>query len=422
MSAYNKKVQLSDLTDGMFVSELPIPWRDTPFPMQGFYIRSQEDIDELAKFCEEVFIDTVRSTNKTVTKAPTSKRKRTSAEPDLPVTKKTIHVKPIKIRSERYANTLPSSFAKELKKIKRVHAKILKSVKSISEKLGRGDESAVIALRKTSGALVESAISNPDAAIWLTQMESQRNDLFQHSVNATIWAIVFGRHLGLEPEVLEDITLALLLSKIGLLQDPDSEEVEVLPKNSHPHSYIERSIALIEKCHQVRQRVISAVRTHLERHDGSGSPLGMMGSQIPMVGKVAGIADYYEALINPINKDQRALCSHEASQLLFSLRDTKFQGDLVEEFIKAIGIYPTGSVVELNSKEMAIIIESKPNARLHPKILLITDSDKKQLPKPKVIDLTEQKHQQTIKKSLPNTAVDISVSNFNFGGWMRFSA
>jgi len=423
MNAYQKKVFLSDLKNGMFVSELPIPWKETPFPLQGFYVRSQEDIHELSKYCEYVLIDIVRSKNDNAPIPPiTNNINIKPAEKDS-VTKapKETNIKPVKIRSDRYTKTLSSAFSKELKKVKRVHAKIIKSIESISEKLAKGDERALASLSKHSVALVESAISNPDSAIWLTQLESQRSDLFQHSVNATIWAIVFGRHLGLEPEVLQDITLALLLAKIGLLKQPHKDSSENIAKDENPYAFIDRSIALIKDCRQVNPRVINAIKTHLERHDGSGRPSGIPGSRIPLVGKVAGIADYYEALINPLG-DQKALCSYEASRLLFSLRDTKFQGELVEEFIKAIGIYPTGSLVELHSKELGIVVESKPSTRLHPKIIIVTDANREPLSKPKVINMAESKASQRISRSLPNSAISINVSNFHFGGFSPFSA
>lgn len=423
MSAYQKKVFLSELINGMFVCQLPIAWKDTPFPLQGFFVRSQEDIDELSKYCEYVLIDTVRSKSDYPQSSPVTNK--IKVEPAEKICIKKTHcktnIKPVKIRSDRYTKTLPSAFSKELKKVKRVHSKIIKSIETISEQLAKGDERALVSLSKHSVALVESAISNPDSAIWLTQLESQRSDLFQHSVNATIWAIVFGRHLGLEPEVLQDITLALLLAKIGLLKQPHENNSENIAEDENPYAFINRSVALIKDCRQVNPRVINAIKTHLERHDGSGRPSAIPGSRIPLVGKIAGIADYYEALINPLG-DQRALCSYEASQLLYSLRDTKFQGDLVEEFIKAIGIYPTGSVVELDSKELGIVVESKPNMRLHPKLIIITDANREPLSKPKVINMAESKARQKITRSLPSSAISVNVSNFHFGGFSRFSA
>ena len=430
MGAYQSKVFLSELENGMFVCQLPIPWKETPFPLQGFFIRSQGDVDELSKYCEYVLIDTIRSrstisskgshASKTQSNKTNCSKEKIESATNISVTKKhqDTYIRPVKIKSDRYSKTLPSDFSKELKKVKRVHAKILKSIESISEQLAKGDERSISSLNKHSAELVESTINNPNSAIWLTQLESQRSDLFQHSVNATVWAIVFGRHLGLEPVVLQDITLALLLAKIGLLKAPGSEQPL---ENDNPYAFIERSIALIKDCSNVNQRVINTIRTHLERHDGSGSPYGLTGSRIPLVGKIAGIADYYEALINPLG-NKRALCSSEASQLLFSLRNTKFQGDLIEEFIKAIGIYPTGSIVELDSNELGIVVESKPNMRLSPKLLIITDTDHEPLSKPKVINMAENKVRYKISRSLPSSSVCVKVSSFHIGGFSRFSA
>ena len=94
----------------------------------------------------------------------------------------------------------------------------------------------------------------------------------------------------------------------------------------------------------------------------------------------------------------------------------------MEQFIKAIGIYPTGSVVELDTNEVGIIVESKPGSRLSPKLLLITDKHRDQLSKPKVINLEENRYQQKIARTLPSSAVSITVISSGFGGWARFSA
>lgn len=414
MNAYQKQVPIADLIDGMFVCQLPVPWKDTPFPLQGFYVQSQDDKDQLAKYCTYVFIDIVRSRSVNLRRPSVCNQNPEPAEEykkniGTTGTKKVIQAKSIKKNSSRYSNTPIKDLDKEFKKAKSTHAKILIAIKEFSENALENKTKALNILRESSASLVESAINNPDALIWLTRLENQRKDLFNHSINAAIWGLILGRHLGLEQDTLQDLTLALLLSKIGLLEDQTSnQEVE----SPSAYNYINQSLLCLKNSPKINAGVMTTIKTHMERHDGSGGPQAITGDKIPLLGKIAGIADCYEALLNPLDEHQSLSCS-EAITFLFSQRDIKFQSDLVEEFIQAIGIYPTGSVVELNNKEIGVVLESRRNTRLQPKLLVVIDEYGQKIKQPKVLNLAESAACLSIKRSVSNSS--INISNFTFG-------
>ena len=396
MNAYQKQVPIADLIDGMFVCQLPVPWKDTPFPLQGFYVQSQDDKDQLAKYCTYVFIDIVRSRSVNL-RRPSG----CNQNPEPP--------EEYKKNSSRYSNTPIKDLDKEFKKAKSTHAKILIAIKEFSENALENKTKAFNILRESSASLVESAINNPDALIWLTRLENQRKDLFNHSINAAIWGLILGRHLGLEQDTLQDLTLALLLSKIGLLEEQTSnQEVE----SPSAYNYINQSLLCLKNSPKINAGVMTTIKTHMERHDGSGGPQAITGDKIPLLGKIAGIADCYEALLNPLDEHQSLSCS-EAITFLFSQRNIKFQSDLVEEFIQAIGIYPTGSVVELNNKEIGVVLESRRNTRLQPKLLVVIDEYGQKIKQPKVLNLAESAACLSIKRSVSNSSINISY--FTFG-------
>lgn len=411
MNAYQKKVPIADLIEGMFVCQLPIPWKETPFPLQGFYVQSHDDKDQLAKYCTYVFVDIVRSRSVNLrlrldcaqSTEPSEECKKNTGITD---TKNVIQAKAIKKNSSRYSNTLISNFDKEFKKAKSAHEKILIAIKELSEKTLVNKTKTFNLLQENSNALVESAINNPDALIWLTRLENQRRDLFNHSVNAAIWGLVFGRHLGLEQDTLQDLALALLLAKIGLLEN-QTDKQEIAPPSSY--DYINQSLLCLKNSPKINAGVFTTIKTHMERHDGSGGPQGTTGDKIPLLGKIAGIADYYEALINPLDGFQPLSCS-EAITFLFSQRNIKFQSDLVEEFIQSIGIYPTGSVVELNNKEVGVVLESRRDTRLQPKLLVVIDEYGQRIKQPKVLNLADNTACLSIKRSVPNSSINISYS------------
>jgi HD domain len=118
------------------------------------------------------------------------------------------------------------------------------------------------------------------------------------------------------------------------------------------------------------------LKTHHERYDGSGYPCGLSRNQIPLFGRIAGIVDSYDAMTSE-RPYRAAISAHEALQEIYRQRDILYQRDIVEQFMQCLSVYPIGSLVELNSGEVAIVMALNPARRLRPRIMLLTTPDKK---------------------------------------------
>lgn len=417
MNAYQQKIEIGDLVEGMFVCQLPVPWKETPFPLQGFYVHSNDDKTQLEKYCSYVFVDLIRSrtrNSKLTTDLLKNKKNNLSIEQnetpaystgDVGLNIKRINAKPIIKNYTRYADTPILELGKTYKYAGKIHSKIVSALQEFSSGEAKQREKIFTFLKENSALLVESAINNPDALIWLTRLQSQKIDLFSHSINAAIWGLVLGRHLGLARDVLHDLTLALLLAKTGLIHQKDNTGTQT------SFDYIFQSIANLSEAKTITPGVITTIKTHMERYNGSGGPRGLTGDKIPYLGKIAGIADSYESLLKPLDDHPPLTCS-EAIAFLFSQRDITFQADLVEEFIQAIGIYPTGSLVELNNNEIGVVLESPRNARLFPKLLMVVDKNGQKIKHPKAVNLSESTTALSIKRSIPNSTININYSSF----------
>jgi len=133
---------------------------------------------------------------------------------------------------------------------------------------------------------------------------------------------------------------------------------------------------------------VAVVKTHCERVDGSGFPQQLKGDKIPLLGKIAGIVSFYDFTTNPRGQAY-PLSPSKAVAKLYERRGTEFQEELVVEFIRAIGLYPTGTLVELNTGEVGVVIEQNFERRLKPKVMLVLNSMKQPLDKPVLFDLAE---------------------------------
>jgi hypothetical protein len=121
--------------------------------------------------------------------------------------------------------------------------------------------------------------------------------------------------------------------------------------------------------------------------------MGLQGDKIPLLGKIAGIVTFYDNVTNPRGA-RNPIAPSKAVSRLYELRNIHFQEELVVEFIRAIGLYPTGTLVELSTGEVGVVVEQNFERRLKPKVMLVLDARKSFLDKPVVLDLAEDERRK----------------------------
>lgn len=389
MAVKVEKVATSDLQVGMFVSQLDRPWIETPFPLQGFPIRSQNDIEKLRVWCKFVYIDVRRSVI-----SPALPPHAVSNRPPRPTT--TMAQAPVrgnlgKFTPMRYSISQP--LKREVATAAPYHREISRAMLHL---IGQVRESKALSFpvaRKAAAVVVQSVVRNPDAMVWLARLKDKDSYSYSHSVRASILAAVFGRHIGLPEEVLHNLATGALLMDIGMARLP--REVLIRPEASlsreqqaELRQHVSHSLDILEHCNGINDQILGLVQYHHERHDGSGYPHGLAGTRIPLLARVAGIVDTYDAITSP-RPYADPVTSTEAVSMLYDQRDKTFQSALVEQFIQAVGVYPTGTLVELSNKEVGVVIAQNPTRRLRPQVMVVLDQDRRQLSMPRVVNLLE---------------------------------
>jgi HD-GYP domain-containing protein (c-di-GMP phosphodiesterase class II) len=147
--------------------------------------------------------------------------------------------------------------------------------------------------------------------------------------------------------------------------------------------------SLVAQTEDVDREVLGIIENHHERLDGSGYPRGTQGASIPLLARIAGLVDTYDAMISP-RPYAHARTSHEACLELLDCSGHQFQEALVEQFVQAIGLFPTGSMVELNTGEVAIVVAQNSTRRLKPELVVVLNSAKSRRTIPKLVDLNNQ--------------------------------
>ncbi len=390
MEIKQRKVPIGEIQIGMYVSGLDRPWTQTPFPLQGFNILSDADIKKLTHYCNYIYIDVAKSRNtqgyervkRAVAPAGKNEEKKSQELPKQIIAR----VRPIPINRSVYLKRTP--LKKEKKRAEKFHKEVTSAVKDVFTQISEGRPLAYQQAKKSTQKMVESIIRNPDAFSWLGQIKEKDEHTYSHSVRSSILATLFGRYIGLRVVDLEDLALAVLLKDVGKVKIEkslwDLSELDG-DKRVEGGRFLDYSVSILKSIEGVSEKVLTIVETHCERYNGSGFPNGIMGDKIPLLGKVAGIVSCYDAITNP--RASVPIAPSKAIAHLYKTIDVEFQQDVVLEFIKAIGIYPTGTLVELSTGDIGVVVEQNEQRRLRPKVVLLVDSDNKRYKSPRSVDL-----------------------------------
>jgi HD-GYP domain-containing protein (c-di-GMP phosphodiesterase class II) len=268
--------------------------------------------------------------------------------------------------------------------------------------------------------MVESILRNQDACIRLTTLKGINDYSYTHCIDSSILATTFGRYLGLPKEDLIALAWGALLFDIGKVKLPKElltrkdnltdEEFTIIKK------HIDYSVALINEMDGIPKEAAEIAFTHHERFDGSGYPSGLKESAIPVFGRIAGLVDTYDAITNQ-RPHAQPVSPHHAINKLYEWRNTAFLEELVEAFIKCLGIYPIGTLIELTTGQIGIVISQNRIRHLRPKIMLILDSNKVAYGIYPVIDLFSETEDDEgnplgIKDVLEPRSYDIEPSEY----------
>jgi HD-GYP domain-containing protein (c-di-GMP phosphodiesterase class II) len=273
---------------------------------------------------------------------------------------------------------------------------------------------------RAAETLAENMIHFPEAMIWASRLRTKDSSLLRRSLQAGIYLAAMGRHLGFSQKLLGELAATGLLLDIGKTQLDEKLLGKPGPRTSEETKAIRRhvdlSLGLLNDADFVSQNIRRAIGEHHEQINGDGYPQGLHGGDISIFGKMAAIVDAYVAMINP-RPYAETLAPHEAIKQLFAGVNTRWFGPLVEQFVQSIGIYPIGSLVELASGHIAIVIQHSRERRLEPKILIVTHGDKRRRFPPLQIDLLKHNARESnkrlrIKQGLPDGAYGIDVEEF----------
>ena len=366
MGLEEREIGIDQVAAGMYVCRLDRPWTETPFLMQGFLVESDNDVALLRQYCRSVWIDVERGLEPRDAPLRTLERRPAAPRVDDDQLGRTLYTD-----SRDFDEEIPDAL-KAQRATSILAQRIIDDVRAGHKLAGKLVEDAV-------SPVVLSVLRNADTLFWVNALQKHDGYAYSHAINCSALAAAFGRHLGLPQELLMDVAAGGLLMDIGITRLEPGLLAKPGPLDATSATAMRRHVVLgmetIDEGTGITAAVREMVRCHHERHDGSGYPDRLRGASIPLLGRIGGIVDTFDALTSD-RPHARAIARHEALQVIYRERDRLFQRELVEQFIGCLGVYPTGSLVELSTGEIAVVMTQNPMRRLLPRVMLLTGADK----------------------------------------------
>ena len=380
---HTKQISIDELVVGMYIVGLDRPWLQSPFLFQRRRIGRHEEIARLKAYgVQQVTIDSTRGLDLVETRPRPAEGLRESkgggeTERD--------NLSPPPCDQPR---VLPLP---DLALVRTVHSEAATTVQSLFEgtKTGAPLNSAVA--QAVVHHLMETVLSQPEALAGLIHMRQFETNLYAHVINVCIFALMLGAMQDLDKTALACLGVGALLHDVGQVHLPrnlirksslyTAQEQRLM--QTHPHL----GVTMLSRTPHMPENACRIVAEHHERLDGSGYPQGLAGAALSPLSQIVAIADVYETMLGTRQGRPPLLPAQAIKELYQQGRAQQLNLHLVEKMIRCLGIYPVGSLIELNTGERGIVLAVNHRKALHPVVHILWDQTHQYYAIPMTVDL-----------------------------------
>ena len=348
---------------GIFVL-LEINWLDHDFPRNSFKIKTAEQLAQLQRLgLQRIQVDPVRSDTRpslastvSVVPAPAA-----ALQEDTPA---------ILAKRERVARIFEQRAA--VAQCETQFIKAAAALKDINTNLFSRPLAAHQGAEQLVQQMLDSILTNKDIAIHLMNDKVAGEEMYFHSLNVTVLAMMLARELDVPPADIKQLGVGCLFHDIGKLDIPDRVRLK-----TEPHTRAERN--LMQQHTQyglttagklgLSRAATDIIGQHHEHADGSGYPLQLKGEKISTLARIVAIVNTYDNLCNQPNLLD-SVTPYEALSQMFAQQRHQFDVAPLNMFIRCMGIYPPGTIVRLSDDTLGMVVSVNSAKPLRPGILI----------------------------------------------------
>ena len=377
-----KKIPVNQLEPGMYVSDFNAGWLSHPFAFNSMLIESEANVAHvIAAGIRELFIDTEkgRDVGDGVATAMEAKQ-----ETESQVNRMAESARPL-------APEPRVSLAEEMMRARSTFSEATRIIRNLMDDIRLGRQIEIATTKPTVEKIAASVMRNSNAMMTMRRLKSLDDYTFLHSVSVCAMLVSFAKVVELEMSAIHDLALGAMLHDVGKMRVASAvlNKPARLSEDEYRHmkSHVVLGSDLIRQLPGIPSLAMEPIELHHERFDGSGYPKGLKGMEISPAGRMSAIVDVYDAITSD-RVYRKGMSPAAAVQKLFEWSKFHFDPEMMQLFLKSVGIYPIGSLVKLESGRMGVVIEQSNSHLLTPVVRFMYDGKRQHYLAPEDVDLS----------------------------------
>lgn len=356
-------VPVDRLQPGVFISISGMGWLDHPFLLNRFRIADIDQIKVLRSLgLKEIEWDPARSTAQPLPEELEREPEEDFSAAVIASMLDTKRDRTEKVRAQREG----------LARCERLYEQEATGVHDILRDLNSRPAESYGRAKSTIGRMVGGLVGSQSIAIHLVNMKVKEPGMAQHAMNVAVLALLLGKAAGLDEEQMRLLGLGAMFHDIGKIEVP----ARVLRNAQRSHAeeqfyqaHVGYGVKHVAAIPDLSTAVKNVIACHHEFWDGSGFPNRLQGTKIPRLARIVAIANRYDNLCNPFDLST-ARTPGEAIAFMFKREAAHFDPELLQIFVKSVGVYPPGCFVALDDGSIGLVVETNSKDLLHPLVML----------------------------------------------------
>ncbi|EAQ66061.1 hypothetical protein MED121_02580 [Marinomonas sp. MED121] len=387
------KVAVEQLQPGIYV-QLPLKWYQHPFVLNRFKIKTLDQIKVIKSLgVRHVIAVPGKSDARPI---PLSELAAQDQDDEVEELKDEMAL----IKEARMQKL--KSFKTDLGRTEKCFQNSMTHVRNIMKDMRNKPIQAIDQANALIDEITDQLLNKGDAVLHLMNESKEDESLYYHALNVAILAMLLGKKKGLKKDELTILGLAGLFHDVGKIKIPSQIVRKTEALNAAEQNFLKLhpkySVELLASSTDFNDRALKLIEEHHEFVDGSGHPLGLKGKDLDPLSHILSVVNNYDSLCHPMNIKQ-AKTPYAALAHQFKTDKAKYDDSSMGLLVKLLGIYPPGTVVQLDTGQFALVISVNINKLLAPNVLIYDSS----IPKEQavILDLNENPELKIVKALHP---------------------
>lgn len=355
---------------GIFVM-IDLPWFKHNFTLNSFKIRNEDQLRELRSLkLPHYRYDPDRSDAQAIAALSAPAVPSTVSAPEVPADAIPESEAQLATRQRMVAQV---KRREQIADVERAFTKAVATMKNLNRNLLSRPKETLEDMGALVGQMIGAFLDSPEATLHVMGDKAGGEEVYYHSLNVTILAMMLAKDMGLDEASARDLGIGSMVHDVGLMDIPD----RVLMKAPEEYNNAERTLRMqhvdygtaIGAKLKLTPGAMAVIAQHHELADGSGYPRGTKADCMTDAARLVSLVNFYDNLCNPVDI-KRAMTPHQALSYMFAQKRSKFDAKALQLMIRSLGVYPPGSIVHLSNDALAMVTSVNPKKPLRPWIMV----------------------------------------------------